>query len=272
MATFHIIIVSLFATGMASNYCDYQLERLQTAKRNLHHNCTLKTTTVKTCCDVNDLYSCNAPSGIYQLKCWCGERWNRANVYCDTTSGDGGWIVIQRRKDGSVNFDRSIDDYEKGFGNLDGEFWYGLRAIHCLTYTGEWRSWELRIDFEFQNRTKSYMHYSYFQLGPPGTYYVYLGKLLGITPTDPIRTGGHNYRSFTTYDRDNDRYSGCCATRYGRLRGNGGWWYNKCWHINPNLKFGPSQFGFLYLAGRWYNPRWIEMKIRPRNCQPLTLI
>ena len=47
----------------------------------------------------------------------------------------GGWIVIQRRNAsmGWVNFTRNIADYENGFGDVDGEFWIGLRIIHELT-------------------------------------------------------------------------------------------------------------------------------------------
>ena len=56
----------------------------------------------------------------------------------------GGWIVIQRRvPGGTVNFTHGWEDYENGFGDLNGEFWYGLRNIHLLTTRDEV---ELRID------------------------------------------------------------------------------------------------------------------------------
>ena len=66
---------------------------------------------------------------------WCGGIWSTTSVYCDTQTSDGGWIVVQRRKDGSVDFNRPWNDYEKGFGDLNGEFWYGLKSMHCLTQT-----------------------------------------------------------------------------------------------------------------------------------------
>ena len=50
----------------------------------------------------------------------------------------GGWIVMQRNRKGSVvNFNRKWFDYEKGFGDLSADFWYGLKAMHCLTQRGD---------------------------------------------------------------------------------------------------------------------------------------
>uniref|UniRef100_A0A182JCM7 Fibrinogen C-terminal domain-containing protein n=1 Tax=Anopheles atroparvus TaxID=41427 RepID=A0A182JCM7_ANOAO len=70
-------------------------------------------------------------SGVY----WIQPEWpfyEPMLVYCDQDYEYGGWTVIQRRIDGTVNFDRDLRDYIKGFGNIDEEFWLGLENIYQL--------------------------------------------------------------------------------------------------------------------------------------------
>ena len=257
-----IIITSLFFTGIpATPYCDQQLKQLQMTADNMkQQNCTISNTAIKTCCDLNTFCFFTKPSGIYQMQCLCEGKWITANVFCDTATADGGWTVIQRRVDGSVDFNRSWSDYEKGFGDANGEFWYGLKAISCLTQVGQW---ELRIDFEFKNKTRSYLYYNVFKVGSASEEYLLtVSGFTGNTTTDPFTTY-HNGTKFSTYDKDNDNWPDNCAVKVNNAVGNGGWWYNGCWMINLNMNYNPAQFGSIYLADTWYNPRWIETKIRP---------
>ena len=219
--------------------------------------------TIKTCCDVDPHFK---PSGVYQMQYWCGGKWSNTGGFCDTQTADGGWTVIQRRKDSSVDFNRPWSDYKKGFEDLNGEFWYGLKNMSCLTQTGQW---ELRVDFEFNNKTRFFLHYNVFKVGSATDEYpLTISGFTGMTRVDPFATGGHNGQKFSTYDNDNDKSSGNCAAQANRAKDNGGWWYNQCWNINLNIKYNPAQFGSMYLASGWYNPRWVEMKIRPLNCTP----
>ena len=105
-----------------------------------------------------------------------------------TTDG-GGWIVIQRNtRNSQVNFNRNWTDYEKGFGNLNTEFWYGLEEIHCLTQRGHWK---MTVDYKKTDNTWSYLHYNHFSLGSAGEEYpLTVGGFLGVeTNYFPCLTG-----------------------------------------------------------------------------------
>ena len=242
MVTYRIFFLVL-TTGITANLC-----------------CQKENKLIQSCCDLNHFHFSTKPSGIYQTQLLCGQH--TINTFCET----GGWTVIQRRIDGTENFDRPWRDYENGFGKIDGEFWYGLKAMNCLTHTD---LWELRVDFEFFNSTRSYLHYNTFKVGSSSEeYQLTIDGFTGATPTDPFTLGRPlSGRKFTTFDNDNDAISTTnCAARIGTNLGNGGWWYNNCWFINLNAPYYPKEGAFLNFAGTWYNPRWVEMKIRPHNC------
>ena len=131
----------------------------------VYGECLTNDAPIKSCCCLgyNNTHFNVKSSGVYTIANFCGVKCSNTRAYCDTTSGGGGWLVVQRRQDGSVDFNRDWVDYEDGFGSLTGEFWYGLRPLHCLTSQGQW---EMHIDLTFSNGTKSYLLYSSFRVGP----------------------------------------------------------------------------------------------------------
>ena len=96
---------------------------------------------------INGVYKIN-PDGLGEFE-----------VYCDQKTAGGGWTVFQKRQDGSVDFYRNWDDYKRGFGNLNGEFWLGLDKIHRLTVSG---SYKLRVDLEDLQGSPAFAEYSSF--------------------------------------------------------------------------------------------------------------
>ena len=197
-------------------------------------------------------------SGVYTIANFCGVKCSNTRVYCDASSGGGGWTVIQRRRDGSIGFKlRDWVEYEDGFGNLTGEFWIGLRSMHCLTSQG---NWELRIDYQLKNGTKSYLHYNKFGIGSPEDQYpLNISGFDSIGLTDPFQVlGSLKGLKFSTRDRDNDLSSNNCGRLYG------GFWYNKCGGLEINDD--PKDTSTLYLNSKWHAPILIEMKVKPKDC------
>ena len=179
---------------------------------------------------------------------------------------EDGWIVIQRRVDASVSFERSWDEYVAGFGNMDGNFWLGLEDIHYLTTSC---TMSLQIDVVPFNIPAVSIPYTQFQVGDATSDY-----LLTVTSDTPGHESLYNSftRSsgmrFTTYDRDNDQGAVVnCAVDY-----KAGWWFNNCYKLNLNGVYGGASeitginIRVLYLSGGNNEPiRAVTMKIRPAD-------
>ena len=104
--------------------------------------------------------------------------------------------------DSSVSFERSWDEYAAGFGDVDGNFWLGLEAIHCLT-TAQLMS--LQIDVVPYNLPAVSIPYPYFHVGDAASEYLLI--VTSSTPGYDTLYNSFSYHSgwqFSTYDRDND--------------------------------------------------------------------
>uniref|UniRef100_A0A8C9SJB4 Fibrinogen C-terminal domain-containing protein n=1 Tax=Scleropages formosus TaxID=113540 RepID=A0A8C9SJB4_SCLFO len=161
-------------------------------------------------------------SGIYLLR---PRNTNHLlQAWCEQDRAQGGWTVIQRRLDGSVNFFRTWEQYKQGFGNLNGEYWLGLEHMYWLTAQADYR---LRVMLEDWQSRQVFAEYNHFHLEPESdSYRLRLGEYNG-NAGDSL--SWHNNKAFTTLDRDRDAYTGNCA-HYQK----GGWWYHMCAHSNLN--------------------------------------
>ncbi|XP_024051129.1 ficolin-1-like, partial [Terrapene carolina triunguis] len=182
-------------------------------------------------------------------------------VLCDMDTDGGGWIVFQRRADGSVDFFRDWDSYKRGFGSSLTEFWLGNDNIHLLTSLG---ANELRIDLrDFENNHVFAKFKSFKILDETQKYKLILGDFINSTAGDSL--AAHRNKFFTTKDRDNDPASINCATLY-----KGAWWYSNCHDSNLNGMYwlgahNSTGNGIIWHASRGnkYSFKLSEMKFRP---------
>ncbi|KAK7882048.1 hypothetical protein WMY93_028222 [Mugilogobius chulae] len=210
------------------------------------------------CSDILQHYL-HSSSGVYTI--YPFHRQLGVSVYCDMETDGGGWTIIQRRMDGSVNFYRPWDQYVEGFGDANGEYWFGLEFMHKITARG--RN-ELLVEMEDFDGNKASARYSSFSVGPECDQY----KLTVSGFTD----GGagdslteHNNMKFTTFDNDQDTWPNNCAKSFL-----GGFWYTACHSTNPNGIYRWGADGTIYAIGvswsSWkgnaYSLKSISFKIR----------
>ncbi|KAI8773396.1 BgiBFReM1 [Biomphalaria glabrata] len=180
-------------------------------------------------------------------------------VMCDTQTDGGGWIVIQRRFNGTVRFFRGWSEYRKGFGDYDmGEFYLGNENLFQLTSTGQY---ELKIDLKYNDKAYS-LNYSSFQISNEREKYkLQIQTFFNDSIADELRVY-HNGMPFSTFDNDNDRsVSSNCARDSA-----GAWWYNNCYEVNLNGFWNDTLFGhglqWRSITGYDGGVTFTEMKIR----------
>ncbi|XP_059154493.1 fibroleukin-like isoform X1 [Physella acuta] len=179
-----------------------------------------------------------------------------SRTLCDTKTNGGGWIIIQRRIKGDVNFTRNWNDYKNGFGSTSGDFWIGNDVIYKLTNLGYN---ELRFDMKY-NGTDYYAVYRGFKVENEAAKYKM--SYTSFSDGNVEDKFSHHYGDkFTTIDSDNDRDSGNCA-----VDRRGGWWYHACHNVNVNGEWASRVYNkgiqWSSITGYSGSLDFVEMKLR----------
>ncbi|XP_076611391.1 angiopoietin-1 isoform X1 [Chaetodon auriga] len=210
--------------------------------------------------DCADLYQAGVhKNGVYTIQINPQET---RKVYCNMETAGGGWTVIQRREDGSVDFQKTWKEYKMGFGSMSAEHWLGNEYVYQLTSQ---RQYALRVELTDWDGHQAFSLYDRFQIGSEKQNYRLFLKSHSGTAGRQSSLVIHG-ADFSTKDMDNDNCMCKCA-----LMLTGGWWFDACGPSNLNgMYFTQGQhIGKLngikwhYFKGPSYSLRATVMMIRP---------
>nr|XP_002126941.1 uncharacterized protein LOC100178820 isoform X1 [Ciona intestinalis] len=172
--------------------------------------------------DCHDLWmSGHRKSGVYTIV----RDMTTKPIYCNMTE-TAGWTVLQRRGDGTQDFDREWPQYKEGFGSIYGEHWLGLDIIRWMTHG---RSYTLMIQTEDWMGNVKYAMYDQFAVFGQN----YVLSIAGYSGGAGDSMTKCNDRPFQVREDSREMTitteSACTNTRRG------GWWFPEdCGQANPN--------------------------------------
>ncbi|XP_050082244.1 fibrinogen-like protein A [Anopheles aquasalis] len=178
-----------------------------------------------------DVLPSSTASGTYLIRANSSSEPFR--VFCEQRSYGGGWIMIQYRYDGSLDFYRGWNEFRDGFGDLKKEFWLGLEKVHQMTKA---RKHELIVELKDFSGEYKFALYDGFEIGSESEGYVLknLGSYSGTAGDAMRRSKG---RKFSTKDRLNEMSLECFQ------RHEGAWW-QECYpfsNLNGRYVNSPDQ-------------------------------
>ena len=212
--------------------------------------------------DCSDLPAA-ARNGVHLLRPGVDGSGPPVAAFCDQQTAGGGWTVIQRRADIQPRQEFYLDwpAYREGFGELAGEFWWGLEHLRKMTGPRD-RRYQLRVELADFDGGRRHAEYGQFRVASEDD-----GFRLSIANYSGDAGDSfsfHNGQRFTTRNRDQDVYGPeNCAQKF---RGAG--WYRDCYRNNLNGEYlsGPTtnNNGVNWNAWRGdkYSLKDVEIKIR----------
>uniref|UniRef100_A0A0K8R7P1 Putative ficolin/ixoderin n=1 Tax=Ixodes ricinus TaxID=34613 RepID=A0A0K8R7P1_IXORI len=128
-------------------------------------------------------------------------------VWCDMDTDGGGWTIIQRRskdEEGEDKFEKSKEEYEKGFYGGVSSYWIGNENLHLLTNFPN-NEQVLRIELTRQDGNNINVEYDQFKVGSKADEYeLSIGKYKGPHGYDALKSyNGYKFfmgKSYYTTD------------------------------------------------------------------------
>lgn len=163
-----------------------------------------------------------------------------------------GWTTVQRRYDGSADFNRSWEDYAIGFGSPAGEYWIGNEQLHALTQNN---CTALRVQMTDIYDNVWLAEYARFQVSSRAD-----GYRLHIAGYSGNASDALDYQQgmqFSAIDVDRDISQTHCAANY-----EGGWWFSHCQHANLNGRYNLGLTWFDAARNEWIAVKSSQMLIR----------
>ncbi|XP_073846390.1 scabrous [Musca autumnalis] len=166
-----------------------------------------------------------------------------------------GWTTVQRRYDGSADFNRSWEDYAKGFGSPAGEFWIGNEQLHHLTLNNCTRLRVLMQDI-YDNVWLAEYNQFYISSRSDG----YRLHIAGYSGNASDALDYQQGMQFSAIDVDRDISQTHCAANY-----EGGWWFSHCQHANLNGRYNLGLTWFDAQRNEWIAVKSSQMMIKRQS-------
>ncbi|KAF5280570.1 hypothetical protein FQR65_LT00321 [Abscondita terminalis] len=168
-----------------------------------------------------------------------------------------GWTLIQKRYDGTVDFNRNWNEYSNGFGSATGEHWLGNRNIHYLTKNN---CTKLMINLKDIYGKHWEATYDDFRVADYSSGFKMIVDKYKGNASDALDY--QNGMEFSTIDNDRDISNTHCASNY-----EGGWWFSHCQHANLNGRYNLGLTWFDSTRNEWIAVATSEMSVKRRdNC------
>lgn len=179
-------------------------------------------------------------------------------VYCHQH-----WTTIQRRYDGSVDFNRSWDEYAQGFGSPSGEYWIGNEVLSHLTASN---CTQLKI--VMQDIYDNVWEAAYSEFNVESRAAGFRLNVAGYTGNASDALDYQNHMEFSAIDVDRDISNTHCAGNY-----EGGWWFSHCQHANLNGRYNLGLTWFDATRNEWIAVKSSHMMVaqRPDCSAPYTM-